>query len=86
MDNRQYYAINVYSPTLPTSEKTPSIRQDFCDKLDNLLHNIPNRAVSCLADDLNAKTESGHTTHLAIVGKYEKCQANSNGEHLLDIC
>ena len=30
-------------------------------------------------------TGSGHTTHLAIVGKYGKGQTISNGEHLLDI-
>ena len=77
--------MNVHAPTLPTSEKTPSIRQDFYDKLDNLLHNIPNRAVLYLAGDVNAKTGSGHTTHQAIVGKYGKGQTNSNGELLLDI-
>ena len=65
--------------------KTPSIRQDFYDKLDNVLHNIPNRAVLYLARDFNAKTGSGHTTHPAIVGKYGKGQTNSNGEHLFDI-
>ena len=85
MNNRQYYVINVHAPTLPTSEKAPSIRQDFYDKLDNLLHNIPNRAVLYLAGDFNAKTGYGHTTHPAIVGKYGKGQTNSNGELLLDI-
>ena len=68
-----------------TSEKTPSIRQDFYDKLDNLLQNIPNRAVLYLAGDFNAKTGSGHTIHPAIVGKYGRGQTNSNGELLLDI-
>ena len=83
--NRQYYFINVHAPALPTSEKTPSIRQDFYDKLDNLLHNIPNRAVLYFAGDFNAKTGSGHITHPAILGKYGKGQTNSNGELLLDI-
>ena len=68
--DRLYFVINVHAPTLPTSEKTPSIRLDFYDKLDNLLHNIPNRAISYLAGDFNAKTGSGHITHPAIVGKY----------------
>ena len=54
-------------------------------KKKNLLHNIPNRATLCLAEDFNAKTVSGHATHPAIVGKYGKGQTNSNGEHLLDI-
>ena len=70
INNKQYYVINVHAPTLPTSEKTPSIRQDFYKKLDNLLHNIPNRAVLYLTGDFNAKTGSGHITHRAIVGKY----------------
>ena len=35
--------------------------------------------------DFNAMIGSGHTTHPAIVGKYGKGQANSNGELLLDI-
>ena len=83
--NRQCYVINVHAPILQTSEKTPSIRQDFYDKLDNLLHNILNRAVLYLTGDFNAMTGSGHTTHPAIVGKYEKGQTNSNGEHPLDI-
>ena len=67
-----------------SSEKTPSKRQDFYDKIDNLLHNIPNRAVLYLAGGLSAKTGSGHTTP-AIVGKYGRGQTNSNGEHPLDI-
>ena len=67
------------------AKKTSSIRQDFYDKLDNLLHNIPNRAVLYLTGDFNAKTGSGHTTHPAIVGKYGKGQTNSNCELLLDI-
>ena len=70
MNNRQYYVINVHAPTLPTSKMTPSIRQDFYDKLDNLLHNISNLAVLCITGDFNAKTGSGHTTHTAIIGKY----------------
>ena len=41
-----------HAPTLPTSEKTPSIRQEFYDKLDNLLHNIPNLALLYLAGDI----------------------------------
>ena len=85
VNNRQYYVINVHAPTLPTSEKTPSIRQDFYENLDNLLHNIPNRANLYLAGDFSAKTGSGNTIHPAIVGKYGKGQTNSNGEHLLDI-
>ena len=85
INNRQYYVINIHAPTLPTNEMTPSIRQDFYDKLDNLLHNIPNRAVLYLPGDFKAKTESGHTTHPAIVEKYGKGQTNSNGELLLDI-
>ena len=85
INNRQYYVISVHAPTFPTSEKTPSIRQDFYDKLENLLLNIPNRTVSYLAGDFNSKTESGHTTHPVIVGKYGKGQTNSNGELLLDI-
>ena len=85
VDNIQYYVINVHAPILPTIEKTPSIRQDFYDKLYNLLRNIPNRAVLYLAGDFNAKTRSGHITHPAILGKYGKGQANSNGEYLLDI-
>ena len=85
MNNRQYYVIDVHAPTHPTSEKTPSIRQDFYDKLDNLLHNISNRAVLYLTGDFNAKAGSGHTTIPAIVGKYGIGQTNSNDELLLDI-
>ena len=85
IDNRQNYVINVHAPTLPTSEKTPSIRQDLYDELDNLLHKIPNLAVLCFAGDFNAKTGSGHTTRPAIVGKYGKGQTNSNGELQLDV-
>ena len=85
INNRQYYVINVHAPTLPTSEKTPSIRQDFYEKLDILLHNIPNRAILYLAGDFSAETGSGHTTHPAIVGRYGKGQTNCNGQHLLDI-
>ena len=85
INNRQYYVINLHAPTLPTSEKTPSIRQDFYEKLDILLHNIPNRAILYLAGDFSAETGSGHTTHPAIVGRYGKGQTNCNGEHLLDI-
>ena len=85
INNRQYYVICVHVPTLPTSKKTPSIRQDFYDKLDNLLHDIHKRAVLYLAGDFNAKAGSGHTTHLAIYGKYGKGETNSNGVHLLDI-
>ena len=82
INNRQYY---VHAPPLPTSQMVPSIRQNFYDKLYNLLHNIPNRAVLCLTGDFNANTESGHTTHPALVGKYGKGQTNSNSEHLLYI-
>ena len=74
INNRQYYAINVHAPTHTTSKNTYSIRQDFYGKLDNLLHNIPNRAVSYLTGDFNAKTGSGHTTHPAIVGKHGKVE------------
>ena len=84
-NNRQYYVINVQTPPRPTIEMTPSIRQDFYDKLDNLLPNMPNRSVLYLAREFNAKTGSGRTTHPAIVGKYRNGQTNSNGEHLFDI-
>ena len=85
INNRQFYVVNVHTPTLPPSEKTPSIRQDFYDKLYNLLHNISNRAILYLAEGFNAKTGSGHITHPEIVGKYGKGQTNSNGELILDI-
>ena len=73
-----------HAPTLPTSEKSPSIRQDLYDKLDNLLCNIQYRAVLYLTGDFNAKTGSGYIIHPTIIGKCGKGQANSNGEHLLD--
>ena len=75
----------VHAPTLPTSEKTPSMRQELYDKVDNVLHNMPNRALLYLAGVFSTTTRSLHTTHPTIVGKYGNGQTNSNGEHLLDI-
>ena len=81
---KKIIVIVAYAPTLVVSEKQPSEREDFYNKLSEITRKTnKNRHIIITLGDFNAKTGSGHRNFPEVVGKYGKGHINSNGEYLI---
>jgi hypothetical protein len=79
--DRPYYIINAYAPTNSSSKKDSQPRDDFYNKLDCILRDIPNRAILFVLGDYNAQTGKGHDSHPHIIGPHGKgLKTTGNGD------
>ena len=86
-ENQKYLIINAYAFTLPVSEKNNQLREDFYNKLDDILNNYSDtQFIRIIAGDFNAKTGSGNQIYPEVVGHFGKGEINENGLALLEFC
>eukprot|EP00117_Sycon_ciliatum_P012406 scpid43739/ scgid1192/ LINE-1 reverse transcriptase homolog len=79
--------ISAYAPTLPTSEKTPAVRQEFYDSLLTLIRSFAKRTLVLVGGDFNAKVGRRHASDAyTCLGRWANGRRNSNGEALLESC
>ena len=79
--DQKLVVITAYAPTLVESEKTPSIREEFYDKLDSIVNSISNRDILVIAGDFNAKTGSVFRKYKENMGKFGKGKIMEMGQN-----
>jgi len=86
ISNINYIIISAYAHTLPKSEKKPTDRIEFYEKLESLIQCESATTQILIGGDFNAKTGSGHNDFPENIGKFGKGEINSNGSCLLEFC
>ena len=72
LKDRNLIAVSAYAPTLDISKKNPELRDDFYEKLGNVITKVNKRDILLLLGDFNAKTGSGYSKNTEHMGKYGK--------------
>ena len=85
-NNMTITVINAYAPTLPVSEESPEVREQFYDQLESLVRKVKRKDYLIIAGDFNAKTGDVWRQYSRSIGKYGKGKCNSNGIELLEMC
>lgn len=80
-DSRHIVIIGVYAPS---EDALPLIKDQFYDKLIQVVSNIKKDKEIVILGDLNART--GTENNSTIVGKYGEPVINNNGMRLRDMC
>ena len=78
--------LHLYAPTETSSNKNSEERNNYYQELEDIIRSVPLSNMLIICGDMNAKTGSGHQLYPCVIGKYGKCQANNNGQQLIEIC
>ena len=78
------HIINAYAPTLPNSEKNPTVRETFYEELQSVFESLNKKDIILVCGDFNAKTGSEYENYADVMGRFGRGKANSNGEYLLE--
>lgn len=68
----------------PSDDADANTKDEFYDKLRDVLINVNHNKEVCILGDFNARI--GRKENNAIVGRYGEERVNSNGERLMDLC
>lgn len=75
--------INVYAPTQARANENTSERDEFYDKLNQILASTPKEATLFIAGDFNSKLGQDHAS-TKCVGRYCRGRRNANGQQLAE--
>ncbi|XP_030762950.1 craniofacial development protein 2-like [Sitophilus oryzae] len=78
------YNIIIIAAYAPSEDERDSVKQDFFDKLDQLLEDFSRYRDVILLGDFNGRT--GRKNNSQIVGPFGEATTNDNGERLIDLC
>ena len=78
--------MNVIQCYAPTNDSTAEVKDNFYDHLQAILQRIPQRDITILMGDLNAKIGSDNTGYEEVMGRQGLGEMNDNGERLTDLC
>lgn len=80
--------LNIVQVYFPTSEASDDEVDDCYSQLEQLLETLPNREITMLIGDYNAKIgrEPGDEYLRKVIGKYGLGKRNARGERLLQFC
>ena len=78
--------INVYGPTSMITKEKPEVRDQFYEKLENIIKIEEKKAqLILLAGDFNSKVGKMQTEDISL-GHFSKGKRNENGEALVNFC
>ena len=75
--------ISAYAPTLPSSDED---KEEFYDKLGDIVKNVPSSNKILLLGDFNARVGADHESSDCALGHYGVGNENANGTMLLSLC
>nr|KAG5710957.1 hypothetical protein BaRGS_013691 [Batillaria attramentaria] len=78
--------INVIQCYAPTNDSTEEAKDQFYNRLQNVIEKCPQRDVNILMGDFNAKIGSDNTGYEEVMGTYGLGELNENGERFADTC
>lgn len=78
--------LNVIQCYAPTNDREEEIKVDFYDQLQTVLDKCPDRDITMMMGDFNAKTGSDNTGYEEVMGRHGIGLMSENGEKFLDFC
>ena len=78
--------ICTYAPTENASNKNPEERNNYYQKLEDIIRSVPFNNMLIICGDMNAKTGRGQQIYLSVIGKYGKGKTINNGQQLIEMC
>lgn len=82
---KERISMNVIQCYTPTNNHAEETKDEFYDRLQNILDNYSEKNMTLLMGDMNTKIGEDNIGYEEVMGRYGLGQMN-NGEKLLDIC
>ena len=78
--------LNIIQCYAPTNESDEGTKEDFYNRLQNILDKMKEKDVTILMGDLNAKIGTDNRNYEDVMGCEGTGQMNENGEMFADFC
>ena len=78
-------SMNVIHCYAPTNDDEDQVKDQFYHRLQSVIDNFPERDISILMRDLNAKIGSDNIGYEEVMGQHGLGVMNDNGERLADL-
>ena len=78
--------INVIQCYAPTNTSEDEAKDQFYNRLQNVIAKYPEKDVTILMGDFNAKIGQDNTGYEEVMGRYGLGEMNENGERFVDFC
>ena len=79
-------SMNVIQCYAPTNDSEDGVKDQFYHRLQSVIDNLPERDVTILMGDFNAKIASDNIVYEEVVGQHGLGVMSDNGERLADLC
>ena len=79
-------SMNVIQCYAPTNDSEDEVKDQFYHRLQSVIDNFPERDVTILMGDFNAKIGSDNIGYEEVMGRHGLGVMNDNGERLADLC
>ena len=79
-------SMNVILCYAPTNDNEDQVKDQFYHRLQSVIDNFPERDVTILMGDFNAKIGSDNIGYEEVMGQHGLGVMNDNGERLADLC
>ena len=78
--------MNVIQCYAPTNDREDQVKDQFYHRLQSVIDIFPERDITILMGDLNAKIGRDNIGYEEVMGQYRLGVMNDNGERLADLC
>jgi len=78
--------MNVIQCYAPTNDSEDEVKDQFYNRLQSVIDKFPERDVTILMGDFNAKIGSDNIGYEEVMGQHGLGIMNDNGERLADLC
>ena len=78
--------LNIVQAYAPTNEATDEDKEEFYNRLQDVLDKLPNKDVNILMGDMNAQTGPDNEGYEQVMGKHGLGRITDNGERLRNLC
>ena len=78
--------LNIIQVYAPTNDAMDEDKDNFYNRLQNVMDKLPTKDVNIVMGDFNAKVGSDNSNYEDIMGKHGLGEANDNGERFLAFC
>ena len=78
--------MNVIQCYAPTNDREDQVKDQFYHRLQSVINNFPERDITILMGDLNAKIGRDSIGYEEVMGQLGLVVMNDNAERLADLC
>jgi len=78
--------MNVIQCYAPTNDSQVKDKDQFYNRLQNIVENFPDKDINIVMGDFNAKVGSDNTGYEQVMGIHGLREMNENGERFADFC